>query len=70
MKASSSSAIIKDFSFDTLRIKDTLAWWDHYEVAGPPDNPVTVWDGSDEVAATVTVWDGSDEVEATLEYTS
>lgn len=70
LKATSSSAIIKDFSFDTLRIKDTLAWWDHYEVPSPPANPVTVWNGTTEVDATVTVWNGTTEDEVTVEYTS
>lgn len=69
-RAYSSSAIIKDVSFDTLRVKDTLAWWDHYEVPTPPANPVTVWDGTNEVNATVTVWDGTNEVAATVEYTT
>jgi len=60
LKAQSTSAIIKDFSFDTIRIKDTLAWFDHYEPAttGPG---VTVWNGTTEEPASVTVWNGTTE---------
>ena len=71
LKATSSSAIIKDFSFDTFRVKDSLTWWDHYDPTPPGgDSGVTVWNGTAEVEATVTVWNGTSEVAATAEYTS
>lgn len=38
-----------------------------YETPAKP-NPVTVWDGSREGAATITVWDGSREVPASIEF--
>lgn len=38
-----------------------------YETPAKP-NPVTVWDGAREAAATITVWDGSREVPATIEF--
>jgi hypothetical protein len=59
--ANSSSAIFKDWSFDTVRAKNTGSWYEPYE---PPtvDSGLTVWNGASEVATTVTVWDGSNEV--------
>jgi len=69
LKAQSTSAIIKDFSFDTFRADSVLAWFDHYEVS-IPGLPVSVWDGSSEEEATVTVWDGSsEEVVSEVEFT-
>ena len=38
-----------------------------YETPAKP-NPVTVWDGASESAATVTVWDGASEVPASIEF--
>lgn len=38
-----------------------------YETPAKP-NPVTVWDGSRESAATITVWDGAREVPASIEF--
>jgi len=57
----SSASIIKDWSFDTLRVTNTGTWFEPYE---PPvvDSGVTVWNGVSEEDATVTVWNGTDEV--------
>jgi hypothetical protein len=57
----SSASIVKDWSFDTLRAKNTGSWYDPYE---PPtvDSGVTVWNGTSEVDATVTIWNGTSEV--------
>ena len=38
-----------------------------YETPTKP-NPVTVWDGANEVPVTVTVWDGANEVPASIEF--
>lgn len=57
----SSQTITKDWSFDTVRSKDTGTWWNAFNP--PPAGPTfKVWDGSAEVAATAKVWDGSAEV--------
>lgn len=68
LKATSSNSIIKDFSFDTLRVSSVLAWFDHFDPAGDNDANVTVWNGTAEVAAAITVWNGTTEVATTLEY--
>lgn len=58
----SSSSIIKDWSFDTVRVSNTIgAWFSRYEPVAP-ESGVTVWDGASEVDAVVTVWDGASEV--------
>lgn len=58
--ADSSAAITKHWTFDTVRARDTGGW---YSAFNPPAaNPVTVWNGTSEVAGTVTVWNGSSEV--------
>ena len=38
-----------------------------YETPAKP-NPVTVWDGANEVPVAVTVWDGAKEVPASIEF--
>ena len=38
-----------------------------YETPVPSGPPATVWNGDNEVAASVTVWDGTREIPATLE---
>lgn len=38
-----------------------------YETPVPSGPPATVWNGANEVAASVTVWDGTREIPATLE---
>lgn len=47
-----------DVSFTSVKV---------YETPVNASPPVTVWDGSKEVAATVSVWDGSKEVSCTVE---
>lgn len=57
------SAIPKDWSFDTMRATNTGSW---FEAFNPPAaTGVMVWDGADEVPGTLTVWDGADEIEVT-----
>lgn len=56
----SSTALIKHFSYDTVRT-DTAGWINAFNPpAGGPT--VKVWNGSAEVAATYKVWNGSAEV--------
>lgn len=54
----------------SLRLSDGSASFTSVKVYETPANaspPVTVWDGTKEVAATVTVWDGTKEVACTVE---
>lgn len=63
--ADSSSAIPKDWSFDTVRINDGAAWFEPYSTTSPPPSGPTVklWTGSAEVAvSSVSIWTGSAEV--------
>jgi hypothetical protein len=57
----SSTALTKDWNYDTVRARDTGTWWDPFNP--PPVGPtVTLWNGSAEVAVTYKVWNGSAEV--------
>lgn len=60
--ADSSAAIIKDWSFDTVRVNDGSVWFGPYST--PPTGPtVKLWTGSAEVAvSSVSIWTGSAEV--------
>lgn len=61
----SSTALAKDFSFDTIRARDTGTWWDPFNPA-PTGPAVTVWNGSAEVpAVAVNYWNGTTEVAIT-----
>jgi hypothetical protein len=57
----SSQTIVKHWSHDTVRARNTGSWWDPFNP--PPVGPTyKVWNGSAEVAATAKVWNGSAEV--------
>lgn len=63
--ADSSTAIIKDWSFDTVRANDGAAWFGPYSTPPPPPTGPTVklWTGSAEVAiSSVSIWTGTAEV--------
>lgn len=64
--ADSSSAIIKDWSFDTVRINDGAAWFGPYSPAPSGPAGVTVWNGTAEVPVqSMTYWNGTNEVPIT-----
>jgi len=57
----SSTALTKDWNYDTIRSRDTTGWWDPFNPATGP--AFTVWNGSTEVAITsMKYWNGSAEV--------
>lgn len=63
--ADSSNAIIKDWSFDTVRLNDGATWYGPYSTVTPPPTGPTMklWTGSAEVAiSSVSLWTGSAEV--------
>lgn len=57
----STTALTKDFNYDTIRARDTGTWWDPYNPA-PVGPTIKVWNGAAEVACTYKVWNGSAEV--------
>lgn len=59
--AQSTSAIFKDWSFDTVRIDSSGAWLGAFPEP-PPASGFTVLNGSTELAATATIWNGTAEV--------
>lgn len=66
LAAQSTSAIIKDWSFDTVRADDSGAWFDGFAPPEPAAE-VAVWNGATEDPATLTVWNGTTEVAAEWE---
>jgi hypothetical protein len=59
----SSTALTKDFNYDTIRARDTGTWWDPFNPTIPPAGPtIKVWNGTAEVACTYKVWNGTAEV--------
>lgn len=62
----STSSIIKDWSFDTVRATNTGTWFGPYSTppAGPP---VTFWNGTSEVPVAISLWNGTSEVPVTVE---
>lgn len=58
--ANASTAITKDWSYDTVRARDTGSWY------GPYGPYVTVWNGTAEVTAAVSQWNGSSEIQGTI----
>lgn len=61
--AVSTSAIPKDWSFDTVRATNTGSWFDAFNP--PAATGVKVWNGTTEVDGAITVWNGTTEVEVT-----
>lgn len=62
--ADSSAALIKDWSFDTVRTTNTASWYAPY-VVSPTTNVqhIRIWNGSSEIAVDrVAVWDGTTEL--------
>jgi hypothetical protein len=61
--AQSSSAILKDWSFDTCRFdSDNTLWHGPYVPPAPPSSGVTVWNGAAELDASFSLWNGTSEV--------
>lgn len=66
--AQSSSAVIKDWSADTLRVTNTGSWFEPYSDAPPADSGLTLWNGTAEVPVTATLWNGTAEVPVTATF--
>jgi hypothetical protein len=58
--AVSTSSVVKDWSFDTVRATNTGSWFGAFNP--PPATGVMVWDGTDEIPGTLTLWDGTNEI--------
>ena len=63
-----SSPTLNTFYIDSITVTDTFGLIGEYVEPDPPSGlQVSVWNGTDELPATVSVWNGTDEVPATID---